>query len=205
MMVMRDIALILLSYLSGSVLYAHVFGRLFSMDDRYQESDDQNPGTINAFKLGGFWCGTLTLLGDLLKGLLPVWLCRYLAPNMPMGAAALVIAAPVVGHVLPAFHHFQGGKGIATTFGCLLGLLPDAQPIFLFAAAFILFSTVCQISPNFYRTIAAYLCTLSALALTHADMAATAAFLIMTVFVCAKLHASKEARGKVEVKLMRIR
>ena len=47
-----------LGYLSGSILYADVFGRIWGKKDLYRESSDQNPGTVNAYKYGGFWCGT---------------------------------------------------------------------------------------------------------------------------------------------------
>ena len=63
-----------LGYLSGSVLYARVFARLFRKENMLEQSRDQNPGTANAFLYGGFWCGTLTLVFDLLKGFLPVYL-----------------------------------------------------------------------------------------------------------------------------------
>lgn len=201
----QSLVLIFLSYLSGSVLYAQVFASIFGKKNLYLFSDDQNPGTVNAYAYGGFWCGTLTLIGDLLKGFLPVWLCLHVSPVLQSWAVPLIIAAPVAGHILPIFHHFRGGKGIATTFGCLLGLLPDAKPLLLFAAAFIIFSTVFRISPNFYRTIAAYACTVLNLLFLGAPSEVCVGFLLIAGLVCARLHASKEARSKVEVRLMRMR
>ncbi len=142
-------------YLSGSLLFARYFGWLFGKDVLPEEGSDQNPGTFNAFQYGGFLCGVLTLCGDLLKGFLPVFLYLYGFP--PSGGLALVMAMPVLGHILPIFHRFRGGKGIAVTFGCLLGLLPEVRPLLLLAGTFLFFSLIVKISPNYHRTIVTYL------------------------------------------------
>jgi len=60
-------------YISGSILFARVFGAVFKKDILNQ-SRDGNPGTANAFMYGGFFCGVLTLLFELLKGFIPVFL-----------------------------------------------------------------------------------------------------------------------------------
>ena len=135
----RDLFFILLSYLSGSVLYARIFGQLLGKGDITQNSKDHNPGTANAFLNGGALCGTLTLIFDLLKGFLPVYL--YFSGETTW-AAALVLAAPVVGHDFPLFFKDSGGKGIAVTFGCLLGIFPDLLPLLCFALFFIFFSAI---------------------------------------------------------------
>ena len=64
-------------YLCGSILFARVYGALFGKD-LISNSTDGNPGTSNAFIYGGMLCGTLTLLGDLIKGFLPVFLYLYM-------------------------------------------------------------------------------------------------------------------------------
>ena len=142
---LRNIGLILFGYLSGSVLYARVFGKIFQKDILCEQSRDQNPGTANAFLYGGFWCGLLTLVFDLAKGFLPVFLFVRIGVPTPLYPLSLSvgIAAPVIGHILPVFYGFKGGKGIAVTFGCLAGLLPMWQPLVLFAGAFLFFSVVC--------------------------------------------------------------
>jgi acyl phosphate:glycerol-3-phosphate acyltransferase len=66
--------------------------------------------------------GVLTLLGDALKGLAPVVLARYAAPDV-VGAVAV---AAVLGHSFPVFAAFRGGKGVATGLGALLALCPVA-------------------------------------------------------------------------------
>ena len=69
----RGIFYTMIGYVSGSVLYAKVFGKLFCQKDVTEDTIDGNPGTTNAFLNGGIWCGICTLLCDLLKGILPVY------------------------------------------------------------------------------------------------------------------------------------
>lgn len=190
-------------YLSGSVLFARLAAFCFGKEDILRASDDGNPGTANAFRYGGFWCGTLVLLGDLGKGMLPVFLYCHLALGLARGpvSLALVLAAPVVGHAFPIWHRFQGGKGIATSFGVLLGLLPMWQPVVLFALVFVFFSVALKIDPHFYRTIVTYLVTLVTLFLRY-GAGIWGGFSLMTGTVLLRLHLSKEQRGRLAVKLL---
>ena len=121
-MMVRALLFILLGYLSGSVLYAKIWGKLLCGTDITQGSTDGNPGTANAFIQGGFWCGVLTLLCELLKGILPVYFYMWgMEPQaLSDGWMALVIAAPVLGHTFPLFQKHHGGKGIAVSFVSLL-------------------------------------------------------------------------------------
>ncbi len=192
----------ILGYLSGSVLYANVFGTLFKNKELYQCSADKNPGSANAFKYGGIKCGTLTLLCDLAKGFLPVFCYLQLSPVVKDWTLPLVLAAPVVGHIFPVFYKFRGGKGIAATFGCLLGLLPYALPVLLFAAAFVFLSVVLRIRPHYYRTIAAYISTDFTMILAGVVPAIWCGFLIITAAVTFKMHLSKEEKERLEVKLL---
>lgn len=158
---MRGVNILLLTfiffafgYFSGSILFARIYGTLFNKDI-IGSSNDKNPGAANAFINGGFFCGTLTLIGDLFKGFIPVFLFLYLTKNTGPGIA-LVLAAPVLGHNYSVFYRFTGGKGIAVSFGCLLGLLPYAVPVLILAAVYITLSVAVVISPNYYRSITAY-------------------------------------------------
>lgn len=200
----RFILFVLLGYLSGSVLYARVFCRLFGKEDAIEKSRDQNPGTANAFMYGGFLCGMLTLTFDLLKGFLPVFLYTRLngAAEAPALCTALVVAAPVIGHAFPAFHHFRGGKGIAVTFGCQIGLLPHALPLLILAAAFIFFSVVLRVSPHSARTAVTYVCTLIGLLLFEKRRSLCLGFSIISATVLYRLFASPEVREPVQVKLL---
>lgn len=195
----RSCFFVVFGYLSGSVLFARIFAALLGKDI-LGSSSDENPGTSNAFQYGGFFCGALTLLGDLCKGFLPVWLFLQTEEALPL--LPLVLAAPVVGHAFPVFYGFHGGKGIAVSFGCLLGLLPCWQPLAVFIGAFLFFSLVVRIKPHFQRTIAAYLAGLLLMALTHQARPVLLGFFFITSVVCLRLHMSKEPREAMQVQLL---
>lgn len=199
---MRTLLYILCGYLSGSVLYARVWTHLCGKEVALLDSKDGNPGTANAFAYGGVVCGVLTLAGDLLKGLVPVFCFVRWSPVPPQPIElALVLAAPALGHAFSIFYQGQGGKGIAVSFGCLLGLLPQYLPVGVLAACFLLFSLVVKIVPHFYRTAITYLCaSLGMLVLTD-HSGSTLGFLLMTGIVCLRLHMSKEVREEMKVEL----
>lgn len=81
-----------------------------------------NIGMTNVLRAVGKGAAALTLLGDLLKGLVPVLLaCTWL---MSPWGIALVALATIIGHLYPMFAGFRGGKGVATALGASIPLLP---------------------------------------------------------------------------------
>lgn len=196
--------LILLGYMSGSVLYAQIFLKLFKREEMLADSRDRNPGTANAFLYGGFWCGVLTLVCDVLKGFIPVYFfMRLRGVHYPEGfTEALAVAAPVIGHTFPLFYGFKGGKGIATSFGCLAGMFPLVRPLAALAFFFIFFSVVLRVTPHFQRTLVVYLCTLTALFIAEYARRAWMSFLPITAAVFIRMLASKEEKEKMEVRLL---
>lgn len=199
----RDILYILCGYLCGSVLFARIFGKILCGKDVAAESEDKNPGTANAFKYGSFLCGVLTLIFDIGKGLLPVHMYIRGEKDGFGFALAFVIAAPVIGHILPVFFKFHGGKAIAVFFGVLLGLFPIfMMPGLILAASFIFFSVVVKISPHYYRTVAAYgVAVIGVFAFGEAPLAVSVGFLISAVSIVLKLLRSTEEKEALEVKL----
>lgn len=199
----QDILYILCGYLCGSVLFARVFSQMLYHRDVTEDGEDKNPGTSNAFKCGGFLCGVLTLICDLAKGIVPVHMyIRGLSDDDFGLALALVIAAPVVGHVLPVFYRFRGGKGIAVFFGSLLGLFPVfMMPGLILAASFIFFSLVIKISPHYYRTLVAYGAAAVAVFLFSGNpLAVSVGFLISAVTITVRLFRSTEEKEALEVR-----
>lgn len=110
----------LVGFLSGSIPFAFLIGKLLAKTD-IRTFGDGNPGGTNAFKAGGPKAGLPALLLDLLKGFLPV----YLAQKYGLGGWNLVpvCLAPVLGHAFSPFLRFQGGKALAATAGVWVGLL----------------------------------------------------------------------------------
>jgi glycerol-3-phosphate acyltransferase PlsY len=127
-------AFVVLAYLAGSIPTGVLLARTAGVDVRAQGSG--NVGATNVARTVGKKLGILTLAGDLLKGLAPVLLARSL--EIGSVAVGLVAVAAIFGHVFSVFLNFQGGKGVATGFGVLLGLAPAAAliPLAVFAGAF---------------------------------------------------------------------
>lgn len=200
---------VIIGYLCGSVLFAPIWAKIFHKGDIIEKAKDHNPGASNAFAYGGFWCGMLTLICDVLKGIIPIRLFFTFgtySDSTPCTdiAFAFVLAAPVIGHAFSIFNSFNGGKGIATTFGILLGLVPVYQPILFIAISFIFFSLILKISPHLYRTVVSYLTTLVAMSifgLKTGMVALPIGFVIITVAVMYRLHRSPEEREEIEVNL----
>lgn len=198
----RDLLYLLFGYLSGCVLYAEVFSRVFHKEIA-SAAKDKNPGAANAFVHGGFWCGVLTLAGDMLKGMVPVALyMHYLPEALLTPLAPLVLCAPVAGHVFPATRSLKGGKGIATTFGCLLGLLPFWTPVLVLACIFIFYSTILRITPNLSRTRVTYFTLPLGMLLMEVPLWICFGTLCMTGMVLVRLHISTEEREKPAVHLL---
>ncbi len=85
-----------------------------------RDSGSGNPGATNVLRMGGKFPAALTLLGDALKGFLPVVITWLLVAHPP--TVALVALAAFLGHLYPVFFDFKGGKGVATALGALLGI-----------------------------------------------------------------------------------
>ena len=116
-------------YLLGSILFASIISKLFHKDI-ISKSPDKNYGTANAFRYGGVLCGALTLLCDMGKGFLPVFIYMH-TENPSEVMLPIVLVAPVIGHILPIFSKFKGGKAIAVTFGSLAGMWPNWTTVLL--------------------------------------------------------------------------
>ena len=108
-------------YLLGAVPVGYVVGRAFGVDVR--EVGSGNIGTANVLRAAGKWAAILTLLGDMLKGFVPVVLAKVLLPGSEWLHAVVALAA-VVGHCWPVFLRFKGGKAVATGAGTSIGLAP---------------------------------------------------------------------------------
>jgi glycerol-3-phosphate acyltransferase PlsY len=114
-----NFVLVAAAYLLGSVSSAVITCKLMGLPNP-REQGSGNPGTTNVLRIGGKKAAFFTLTGDMLKGLVPVVMANALSVNdFVLGAVAL---AAVLGHLYPLFFGFQGGKGVATTWGGLLGI-----------------------------------------------------------------------------------
>ena len=125
---MKELLLILIAYLIGSIPTALIISRrFFGIDIRDYGSG--NMGATNTFRVLGSRYGTMVMVFDMLKGIAAVSLYNFLPyyfhneierTNFMIGLGL----AAVAGHILPVFAGFRGGKGVATLFGMLLAVQP---------------------------------------------------------------------------------
>jgi len=114
-----NLLLIAAGYLLGSLSSAIITCRLLGLPDPRNQGSC-NPGATNVLRIGGKKAAAITLIGDMLKGLIPVLVAKLLGADLSIQAAVAVAA--FLGHLYPVFFGFQGGKGVATALGVLLGI-----------------------------------------------------------------------------------
>jgi glycerol-3-phosphate acyltransferase PlsY len=112
-------------YLIGSLSFAVIVSRVMGLEDP-RTYGSQNPGATNVLRSGNRQAAIATLLLDAFKGFLPVFLIKHggQALGLDERAVALVAISAFMGHVWPVFFRFQGGKGVATAAGVILGIEP---------------------------------------------------------------------------------
>jgi len=129
------VACVAIGYVSGSLPWGLWLGRAFRGVD-VRTIGSGNLGATNVYRSLGPAIGLLTLVLDMAKGALPVWLVPGLAiarsfPGGPEWCRIAVGFAAVAGHVWTFLAGFKGGKGVATTAGVLLALSPPAFGVFV--------------------------------------------------------------------------
>lgn len=111
--------LIIGAFLLGSVSSAIIVCRLMGLPDPRTQGSN-NPGATNVLRFGGKKAAAITLVGDSLKGFVPM-VAGHLLGVAPWVLAATGLAA-FLGHLFPVFFGFRGGKGVATALGVQFGL-----------------------------------------------------------------------------------
>ncbi len=116
---MLTIVFVIAAYLVGSISFAVISSKLFSLPDP-RSYGSGNPGATNVLRSGKKAAAALTLFGDATKG----WLAVFVAIQLALSEVqvALVVLAVFLGHIFPVFLRFKGGKGVATALGVLLGM-----------------------------------------------------------------------------------
>jgi glycerol-3-phosphate acyltransferase PlsY len=128
---------LVLGYAIGSIPFGLLLARAAGKGD-IRQIGSGNIGATNVLRTGSKWLAAATLLLDLGKGFLPVWLAWHLfrepasMPQQAFGPAPLAALGAVLGHCFPVWLGFRGGKGVATNAGVSFGL---AWPIGLVYAA----------------------------------------------------------------------
>ena len=118
------IGIAILSYLLGSIPTGYIFGAI---------TGSGNIGATNVARAVGRGRGVATLVADIAKGFLPVFVAAQL--DLSPAALAMAAVAAFLGHLFPLFLKFRGGKGVATALGALLALAPLAALVSIAAFA----------------------------------------------------------------------
>jgi len=118
-------SVVIVSYLIGSLSFAVIVSRVMGLSDP-RSYGSKNPGATNVLRSGNKKAAVLTLLFDAVKGWVPVvWVLNHGMPfDLGQGTAAAAGLAAFLGHLYPIFFRFQGGKGVATALGVLMGVSP---------------------------------------------------------------------------------
>ena len=111
--------LVLMSYLLGSISAAIITCKVMGLPDP-RTLGSNNPGATNVLRIGGKKAAAITLIGDMLKGVIPVLIAMLFTAEIL--TLALVATAAFLGHLYPVFFGFKGGKGVATAFGAITAI-----------------------------------------------------------------------------------
>jgi len=148
----NQITLVLIAYFIGSLSFGIIISHLFKLSDP-RTIGSMNPGATNVMRAGNKFAALLTLLGDMLKATLVMFIANHMGVSE---TELLVISiAVLLGHIFPIYYKFKGGKGVATALGILLG-------IHWLLALTVFFVWVCVFTIWRYSSLAAIVATLSA-------------------------------------------
>ena len=128
---MERILCLAVGYLFGLFQTAYFYGKLHGIDIR--EHGSGNAGTTNTLRVLGTKAGVIVLVGDILKCMIAIFLCRFVFsashPDMVYLLQMYTAAGVILGHNFPFYMHFKGGKGIAATAGLILSFHPYFIPM----------------------------------------------------------------------------
>lgn len=112
------ISLLICAYILGSLSSAIILSKLMGFPDPRSDGS-KNPGATNVLRIAGKKAAFLTLVGDSLKGLIPILVARWLSTDELV--IALTGLCAFLGHCYPLFFRFKGGKGVATSIAVTVG------------------------------------------------------------------------------------
>ena len=136
---MKIALVITICYLLGSIPFGYIVGKLFKKID-IRELGSGNIGATNVFRILGPSLASLVLIGDIGKGILSIYLVRFLnIDNLLISTIAGLVV--ICGHDWSLFLGFKGGKGIATTFGVVFALNPTISILALIIWGVVLVTT----------------------------------------------------------------
>ena len=121
-MTLKIIVYLLLSYLCGAIPFGYIVAKLFKHVD-IRTLGSGNPGATNVYRSISKPLGVLTLILDVLKGFVPVYLISFINPEFQWMVISVAFVT-IIGHTFTIFLRFKGGKGVATACGAFLAINP---------------------------------------------------------------------------------
>ncbi len=138
---LEPVALLCFAYLLGSISSAILLSKIMGFEDPRTQGSN-NPGATNVLRIAGKKAAFFTLVGDFLKGLIPVYIGHLLQAELLL--VALAGFAAFIGHCFPVFFRFKGGKGVATAMAATVAFSWIAGAFLI--ATWLLFAKVFKIS-----------------------------------------------------------
>ena len=130
-----------LAYLIGSFSTAIITCKIMGIEDP-RKTGSHNPGATNVLRHGSKKAAIITLIGDMVKGLIPVLIAfQFQSDDLTIGLVGLFA---LLGHVFPIYYGFKGGKGVATYYGVILAI--DWQVGLIALAIWLIVAAVLKIS-----------------------------------------------------------
>jgi len=129
---MEVILIILFSYLSGSIPFGLILTKIFSGKD-VRKIGSGNIGATNVLRTGSRYLALMTLVLDITKGYVPVFLTQTMFPELIQISALMTF----LGHIFPIWLKFKGGKGVATYLGVLISISFGLSVLFIFTWAIV--------------------------------------------------------------------
>jgi len=129
----------IIGYLLGSISFAVIISKRHGVD--IFKAGSGNPGATNVKRVLGSKWGNLVFVLDALKGLVAAGWPLVVFPENGLRLAVIALIAAIIGHSFSVFLKFRGGKGVATTMGGLLAIMPVTLLIGLLVWVFAFYST----------------------------------------------------------------
>ena len=196
------VAVILISYLIGSVNFAVVYSKLFLGKDIRNEGSG-NAGATNMLRTGGAWLGILTFVSDILKATLAAYLGKVIFSYLfaqtalvcfnPLFGGYLGLICVMLGHVFPIFFKFKGGKAVSCSVGGLLVCAPVPILLGLGIFAICVFATKIVSLSSLVAT-ASVLVIAIVMADTSVPILPQAIFMVIAVLIIYLKHAENIKR-----------
>ena len=134
---MTELLLLIIAYLLGSIPTGVLLAKIYGGKDLSKEGSG-NIGATNVGRVVGKKAGIITLVGDCLKGIIPLVITMAVTGRIPWLISAVALTA-FLGHLYPVFNKFKGGKGVATALGVFLVVSPLATFLAVITFALILY------------------------------------------------------------------